>query len=212
MRVINLRRLKCLKKTCQNSGTCLSRVKINFVNYRGIFRRYSMHSTLGVILLHRHFLLNQDEKLIEYPGVSTPWTVGISSSSIVGGRITPRCWSISSDKQLQPTEFRFVIPGDDLFEPDFPEDFIDDFYGFLLRRGLAALMGLTMFNATDAISGNREVERTIRRISVTIPVQEAQFEGVEAAWTFGCQENLSDSQFLNARVWWVCQECKPASD
>ncbi|KAF8247776.1 hypothetical protein K440DRAFT_293830 [Wilcoxina mikolae CBS 423.85] len=176
---------------------------------RELFQKYSVQSTFGLIMLHRHFLLDQDEKLIEYRGVSTPWKVGTTSSStIFGGCIVPRCWAFFSDGQLHPTEFRFAVPGEKIQEPEFPAEFVGEFYEFVSIRGLAGLLGLTVFGTVVTVDGMREVERTIGRVSITFPIDGEEANGTETAWTFGCHERMDDSELMNARICWVCQGCE----
>jgi hypothetical protein len=164
-------------------------------------------------MLHRHFSLSHDEKLVEYRGVATPWTVG-DSSEIFGGKIIPRCWAFF-DGELHPTEFRFEAPGKRSSTEkytEFPTGFVDEFSEFIFSRGLNRLLGLTDFDAVGGFPKTREVERTIGRVSVTFPVTEEQDEeqrknSTETAWTFGCHERMDDSELMNARICWVCHKC-----
>ena len=168
-----------------------------------------MQSTFALVMVHRHFDLDQDEKLIEYRGISTPWKVGANTSSIFGYRIVPRSWAFFADVQLHPTEFRYVVSNDEGQEPKFPVGFIDEFYELLSAHGLERLLGLTAFGPDVLGDGVTEVERTVGRVSLTIPPKDGDVtETTETAWSFGCRESLNDSKFMSARVCWVCQGCK----
>jgi len=169
-------------------------------------------------MLHRHFALSPDERLIEYRGVATPWSVG-DNTEIFGGHIVPRSWAFFEGK-LYPTEFRFQAPTTSSpppitaasLEAGFPEQFVREFYDFVANRGLDGLLGLTLFDVVGGFSGLREVERTVGRVSVTFPViaegGNGQDPSAETAWTFGCHERMDDSKLMNARICWVCQGCK----
>jgi len=168
-------------------------------------------------MLHRHFSLTLDERLIEYRGVATPWATGYKTE-IFGGRIVPRTWAFF-DGKLHPTEFQFRAPTGSPTPPttgspevQFPEAFVHEFYDFIATRGLDGLLGLTHFDAVGGFSGLREVERTVGRVSVTFPATAGdgneQDPPTETAWTFGCHERMDDSRLMNARICWVCQGCK----
>ncbi|KAI5858008.1 hypothetical protein BZA05DRAFT_385560 [Tricharina praecox] len=169
-------------------------------------------------MLHRHFSLSLDERLIEYRGVATPWSVG-SKTNIFGGRIVPRSWAFF-DGKLHPTEFQFLAPTAPSPTPttespelEFPKAFVREFYDFVAHRGLDGLLGLTLFDAVGGFPGLREVERTVGRVSVTMPMtvndgDSDQGISTETAWTFGCHERMDDSELMNARVCWVCIKCK----
>ena len=160
-------------------------------------------------MIHRHFDLEQDEKLIEYRGISTPWKVGASASSIFGYRIVPRSWAFVAGAQLHPTEFRYVVPKGEDQAPEFPAGFVREFYELLSARGLERLVGLTAFGPDISSTGVAEVERTVGRVSLTIPPNDGELaESTETAWSFGCHESLNDSKFMRARVCLVCQGCK----
>jgi hypothetical protein len=162
-------------------------------------------------MLHRHFDLQSDEKVVEFRGLSTPWKVA-DSTEIFGGKIIPRSWAFSGDGSLHPIEFRFEFPADQPTqgEPVFQTGFVRELYEFLSSRGLENLLGLTMFDSVTGFSGVREVERTIGRVSVVLPVSGSDDEhrdSAETAWSFGCHERMDDSKLMNARICWVCIDC-----
>ncbi|KAA8896200.1 hypothetical protein FN846DRAFT_965870 [Sphaerosporella brunnea] len=187
---------------------------------RDLFRRHNLHTRLGLIMLHRHFSVYSGEKVVEYNGVATPWDVG-DATEVFGGRLVPRCWAFF-DGKLCPTEFKFEPPrrGAAPNVTEFPSEFVDEFFNFISKRGLDGLLGLTVFDSVGGFSGPREAERTVGRVSITLPVDmwtrefEEGVEGTEpteTAWTFGCHESMDDSGLMNARICWVCHECCPPS-
>src|ERR1700722_10973256 len=51
-------------------------------SFRELFLDYNMDRTFGLILLHRHFDLNENERLVEYNGTSVPWRLSNISGNI----------------------------------------------------------------------------------------------------------------------------------
>lgn len=61
-----------------------------------------MDRRFGLAMLHRHFDLGRNEKLVEYGGTSTP------SQNIPGMKQPqPSIWGFDKDMQLKPTEFHY---------------------------------------------------------------------------------------------------------
>lgn len=74
--------------------------------------RHSVNEDLAIALLHRHFAMSANEKLVELGPVSSPWPVPADEDAVTGGFVLPRTWRLFRN-ELHPVEFRFV-PKDDL--------------------------------------------------------------------------------------------------
>lgn len=194
-----------------------------------LFHRYNVQDELGLLILHKHFDMEADERLVEYGPVATPWKIP-GSGSVFGGRLVPRCWALK-DGDLYPTEFGFV-PGTEAAgqptypEPSFDPDFVQELNSLLEEEGLTDVFGLTVLEEghTANLKGMHlasmdstiSVERTTGRVSIMMPVsaeerdRRAQLRGrgEEVAWSFGCAKALWDSDILPARICWVCEECE----
>lgn len=151
--------------------------------------------------------MTPDEKLVEYGGVTTPWQLS-ETNEIFGGKAVPRCWAFSRG-ELYPIEFGFNPSGEKTYpEVKFRADFVRELHGLLSQLKLDDIFGLTLLDVgNDSIY--RGIERTVGRVSVTLPITDDQATAaVESVWTFGCHESLDDSSFWPARICWVCQSCK----
>jgi hypothetical protein len=60
---------------------------------KDFFVNAGMDRTFGLSMVHRHFDLMPDQKLVEYNGTSTPWTAGISGMR----EPRPSIWAFDED-------------------------------------------------------------------------------------------------------------------
>ncbi len=90
-----------------------------------MMERYQLKSKLGVGLLHRHFELQDSEKLVEFNNISLPWNSNGDEHS--GGKILPSAWAVK-DGSLTPYEFYYSPLGrDSHFNFDTAEPFVRQF-------------------------------------------------------------------------------------
>ncbi|CAK7271225.1 hypothetical protein SEPCBS57363_004506 [Sporothrix epigloea] len=68
--------------------------------FKEIFVEEGMERTFGLAMLHRHFDLGADEKLVEYQGTSTPWKAVAPEMKEPQSSI----WAFDGET-LKPTEF-----------------------------------------------------------------------------------------------------------
>ena len=54
---------------------------------RELFLKHDVYHDLAVCLIHRHFDMTDNEKLVEYGAVSTPWSYTQADNNMMG-RIT----------------------------------------------------------------------------------------------------------------------------
>ncbi|PUU77178.1 hypothetical protein B9Z19DRAFT_1128629 [Tuber borchii] len=177
---------------------------------RSLFIRYGVHRTLGIMVLHKHFDMTPEEKLVEFGNVSTPWLVPeANGDSVFGGKVVPRSWAFSSG-HLYPIEFGFNPPTVENFpKMSFDQDFVVGLYGLLVGLGIGDLVGLTMLRE-DIHDMPYGIEKTVGRVSITLPItpETEPTQAVESVWTFGCHERMDNSKLWPARICWVCQDCK----
>jgi len=162
------------------------------------------------MVLHKHFDMTPEEKLVEFGNVSTPWLVPeANGDSVFGGKVVPRSWAYSSGN-LYPIEFGFNPPTMENFpRMSFDQDFVIELYGLLVGLGIGDLVGLTVLpeEIHDTPYG---IEKTVGRVSITLPItpETEPTQAVESVWTFGCHERMDNSKLWPARICWVCQDCK----
>jgi hypothetical protein len=176
-----------------------------------LFLRHGVQRKLGVMVLHKHFDMTPDEKLVEFGSVTTPWALpgGVDAHQVFGGKVVPRSWTFS-DGHLYPIEFGFNPPGIENFPHlEFEEEFVRELYDLFRQLEIDDVIGLTVLDNEihDVPYG---VEKTVGRVSITLPsIPETQpIDAIESVWTFGCHERMDDSKMWPARVCWVCQSCE----
>ncbi|KAF7368015.1 Phosphotransferase enzyme family domain-containing protein [Mycena sanguinolenta] len=106
-----------------------------------IFRKHRVEDKFGLAILHRHFDLDPNERLVEVNSVSTPWPA--EEVGRVAGGIAATSWMFSAN-QLVPYEYKFVDqisskePGDDPAAfPEFLAELGTALKEFKVRRYLA---------------------------------------------------------------------------
>jgi len=199
-----IRHLESAQQILQERAVEESAIK----SLRSLFHRHDVHKALGLMILHRHFDMTPDEKLVEFRGVATPWPVN-DESEVFGGKIVAKCWAFYQGG-LHPTEFGFNPPGEPSYlETTFQAEFVQELYEFLSLLKLDDIFGLVSLSDSDLLS-MRGVERTIGRVSITLPLSEdiELPDTIESVWAFGCHESMDNSSLWPARICWVCQGCK----
>lgn len=125
------------------------------------FVEREMDRTFGVAMMHRHFHLENDEKLVEYRGTSTPWL-----SSIPGMKEPQPCiWAFDRDGTLRPTEFRYSQIEDAPFSEEAIR-FIADFKELLDKLKLTGSLGLARYPGDD-FKGSCEITHGRSNINLT---------------------------------------------
>jgi len=76
-----------------------------------------LNDTFGIILVHAHFPLKENQILVKLYHETTPWTIDsgmihdlnkIGETSWKEGKIYPTCWGITSEDKLMPYEFAYT--------------------------------------------------------------------------------------------------------
>lgn len=177
-----------------------------------------MTERLGLTLLHRHYTIEEHERVVEYGHVATPWPV-TGNNVVSAGRIVPRAWMFSGTGPI-PYEYGFNSEGEDLYSNfDFPDGFVAEFTSFLEQYDLQDSFGICTMGEAEWTG---RVERTIGRVSVTVPMaglQEAieEKEAVErilddyvpSVWSFDCKIGLESATMKLARncLWCPNRNC-----
>jgi hypothetical protein len=90
------------------------------------------------MLNHRHFDLEDDEKLVERGYISTPWPLR-HAPQYVTSRISPRTWAFI-DGKMEPYEYMYR---EDTSEEQFtlPPDFVSALHGALEKHSMLDRLG-----------------------------------------------------------------------
>lgn len=136
-----------------------------FVNetFRNLVERHNLESVFGIGLLHRHFDLKNDEKLVEFNNISTPWHHQ-EGDVYTGGKIIPNAWLIN-DGKLMPYEFYFSPLGrnkkiDLAAVNNFLKEFIENAVAAKLDRTIAlrAFPGVGYTGALEVTEGRANID------------------------------------------------------
>jgi hypothetical protein len=120
----------------------------------------------GIAVLHRHFDLEANERLVEVNNVATPWDV--ADPPRVGGTIVPTSWLFREDK-LIPYEYSFVGADKDKLDThpqpsQFPA-FLEELSAVLKKLRVQRYLALTVHPAPDFKGA---IEFTVGRANVAL--------------------------------------------
>ncbi|KAL1867181.1 hypothetical protein Plec18167_008722 [Paecilomyces lecythidis] len=149
---------------------------------RQLFLDFDVHDHFGISLLHKHFQIEKNERLVDYRNISMPWAANDTCGSIVPkyeGFVVPRTFRVFHE-QLIPYEFEFsTIP---VFHNSGHANFLQKLADLLRQYDLDKVFGvrsLTEYNP------ELSVEVTEGKTNIMIPrgsVQESDL--IEALWVF----------------------------
>ena len=124
--------------------------------FHKLLSKYHLESRLGVGLLHRHFDLAENEKLVEFNNVSVPWE-NVRTDDYAGGKVLPSAWLVE-DEKLMPYEFYFSPCGKDApFSFTGLEEFLEELVTTIKEEGLEKMLALRMFPHYKDFTGNLEM-------------------------------------------------------
>jgi len=188
------------------SDTVMNRIK-------DVFWKHNVQDHLALTIAHRHFDLNEDEKIVEHGPVSTPWALTEGSSANLrqmGGVIHPKTWAFL-DGELFPYEYSFTIAdkNSSVLEPSFTKQFVTDFYDVLCEENLEDCLGLIwpdipILQAPDGVG----MEATIGRVSITTEMHEIppRNDYIETTWHFALYGEENEGE-LGSKLQRVCLRC-----
>ncbi|KAF5712166.1 phosphotransferase enzyme family domain-containing protein [Fusarium mundagurra] len=111
-----------------------------------LFKQHKAEHAFGLILNHRHFDMNPDERLVEYRGTSVPWTRLLDKAK-------PSSWLFAEDGNCLPYEFHYSpdAAGDESESPNDPKynEFIRSFNSLLHQKDAVGLFGPCVYPGDD---------------------------------------------------------------
>ncbi|KAK2758697.1 hypothetical protein FQN54_003387 [Arachnomyces sp. PD_36] len=151
---------------------------------RKFFYEQGVQDKLGVRLLHRHFDMNPNERLVEVRKTSFPIQVGASAEPVIpwhAGNIVPQTYRFVGNS-LVPCEFAWEegqYPTGDL---GLGEQFTGQLNQLLEEHDMKDLLGVCRRTPED--TSHLSMEVTHGRVNVMVPQEEAAPEHVEAFWAY----------------------------
>ncbi|KAJ2895033.1 hypothetical protein MKZ38_006988 [Zalerion maritima] len=176
---------------------------------RDIFEKFHLTEHVGLILLHRHYFLNEGEKVVAFGHVSTPWPVpDTAGDTVSGGHLVPRSWRFLHHEPVA-YEFGFNHPGQEEYSRlDLPDGFVREVDAFLADAQLDEVLGICAIGAAE-VEGR--VEKTLGRVNFTVPPSSpSEMDATltpdyrPSVWSFDCKSSLRDTTIKLARACWVC--------
>ena len=149
-----------------------------------IFKKHRVEEVFGIGLVHRHFDIEEDEKLVEFNNISTPWAVDVGLHELVGKKtdslIYETSWMLDTDNKWMAYEFSFSpVGGQDSYIVNIGDpkhyDFLVEYTQALKAAGWGDLLGLRAWPG-PGFSGVFEFTQGKANINL-IPEQASMEEG-----------------------------------
>ena len=140
-----------------------------------IFLKHHVQHVCGLALLHQHFDLQQDEKLVNIDNVAIPIKDSVSNLSIAASR-----WALLGE-QVIPYEITERV---DEIGMDIHAAFLCELSNKLRSYGLVETLGLCSVESISGTTAEPTMEFTSGRANITLAVDIDPLDGssVEAAW------------------------------
>lgn len=162
-----------------------------------LIRKHTVEECFGPTLVHRHFDIEADEKLVEFNNVTTPWTIDEEfQDTNVGsnGLIYPTAWLLDAEGKWMAYEFAFSpTGGKDKHIVDFNaakyHDFLLEYALAIKAGGWEKVLGLRAWPG-DGFAGVLEFTQGKANINLTpaefdlARAQEGRMRFVETMWFF----------------------------
>ena len=121
---------------------------------RSIVKKHELEATFGAILIHRHFDLQPDQRLVEFNNITMPWK---SSHKRSDNEFLPTSWMLdTTTNKWMPYEFKFNPlgreQGIDLNEDKYA-DFLHEYTMAVKTAGLEKAVGLRQFPGAGFVGG-----------------------------------------------------------
>lgn len=146
-----------------------------------VFVKHEVQKLFGIILLHNHFSLDENEILVNIGSVAVPWKTNSLAEQLRGVRGS--AWRFT-EQGVAPYEFAYDqnLPDVSDFQP-----FLSELRVLLKRLRLTDKLGICAFRSEDLYS-TTQVEFTQGRANITLPFDIAPEDGpnrsIEAVWQF----------------------------
>lgn len=149
-----------------------------------LFLDFQVENTFGIILLHRHFGLKRNERLVHFGNSSVPWTV--DERHLESKTVVPVAWQFSQDG-IAPFEWRYVALSEKPPNIDLAihNQFLSKLTAVLSENGLDRIVGIYALNGSE-ISKPPMFEITTWRANINLEVNiYPDVPSFETNWQFG---------------------------
>ena len=155
--------------------------EILFTEIGKAFVKHHVENTLGIALLHNHFLLEHQEKLVNVDSVAVPWNTASGATELAG--VNACAWRFT-DQGLAPYEFAHTAVEVALDRHPMPS-FLRELAAILEKWNLTDILGV-MFLGEKSIDRAATMEFTSGRANITLPFDIAPNDGnnIDAIWQF----------------------------
>ncbi|KAK0123562.1 hypothetical protein ONS96_010541 [Cadophora gregata f. sp. sojae] len=154
-------------------------------SFKKLFLEHNMDRKYGLTLLHQHFKLEDDEKLVDYRGTSVPWVQ--EKSTFQDEQIRPANWMISDEGNLIPYEFVYSVDDSqgakfDITDPK-TATFLAEFQNTLADNNAKGLFGICPYPGDD-FGGRMEITQDRANINLKPGDYDPDTRSRTAAWFF----------------------------
>ena len=137
---------------------------ILFTDIGQAFLKHHVENTLGIILLHNHFLLEQHEMLVSVDSVAVPWDTTSGAMELAG--VSPSAWRFTK-QGLAPYEFAHAAVDVSLHHHT-TQAFLLELSTILEEHNLTNILGICSLGG-KSIDKPPTMEFTSGRANITLP-------------------------------------------
>ena len=189
------------------------RVKCIETELRQLFLDHQVEDIFGVRLVHKHFQLRDDERMIQHGNTALPWDPEMAATLEADGVVMTASW-LFRNGVAWPYEFYYVphAQAEDTTKVQVEDyaEFFTAYQDYLLKKGLTDVLGVYLLQSEKRVGGEGamlEINMDKSRASVNFPltnqddvepldifqVDEGQDVTVPAGWFFfGTSKALVD--------------------
>jgi hypothetical protein len=164
---------------------------------RQLFLDHKIHERFGVALLHKHFSIDESERIVGYYHSSTAWKVDHQGHSApqYAGLIVPRSFRLYHGS-IAPYEFGY---SNSMVVPSLDHDFLKKAFEMFKQYGLDQTFGL---RCIDKRVSDLSIEVTEGKTNIMLPRNSAPLsELIEALWVFGDDNEDDDRCHCREHCW-----------
>lgn len=153
-----------------------------------VFIKHNVQKLFGIILLHNHFSLDENEILVNIGSVAVPWNTSSLAKQLHD--VKGNAWRFT-EQGIAPYEFAYDVSS----HPDVSgfQLFLSELREVLSGLGLMDKLGICVF-ASEDVDSTTQVEFTQGRANITLPFDIAPGNGpdrsIEAVWQFEASPEL----------------------
>ena len=154
---------------------------ILFTEIGQAFVKHHVENTLGIALLHNHFLLEQHEMLVNVDSVAVPWDTTSGATELAG--VSASAWRFTN-QGLAPDEFTHAAVEVSLYHHPM-QSFLLELGTILEKHNLSNILGICSLGE-KSIDRPTTMEFTSGRANITLPFDIAPHDGnvIDAMWQF----------------------------